>query len=335
MKRMAWLSAALLACYLATGLYVVRGNEQALVERMGRLARVSVPSGLHADLPWPWSRVRCVNVYEVRVLAVGGGDPALRPLDAALRDASGPTPAEFLTADKNILHIQAALQYRIAQPVLWLYNHANPEAELASAAETQLAHAVAQSGVDYVHPLGLNQLSQLVAESLGPLADSMGAAIESFAIAGVFPPVEVKGAFLDVSNARAERDRLLEFERSRAEQRMSAARAAALQALDRAESYRYTRVETARGAADRFDRLVDRMAQEATATGVAASLVRQRAMRRRLLETLEEILPSLRGRVVVDGGGPVDLTIIPGEDPFERSNKPSNGNGISKGKQNP
>jgi len=65
MKRIALGGALLVAVYLATGFYVVRGNEKAAVRRFGRFIRTPENrvalegSGLHYTLPWP--AVFCVR----------------------------------------------------------------------------------------------------------------------------------------------------------------------------------------------------------------------------------------------------------------------------------
>ena len=51
MRRLAVWSLLLLAAYGATGLYVVRGNEQALVRRCGKADLALTKGGLHLDLP--------------------------------------------------------------------------------------------------------------------------------------------------------------------------------------------------------------------------------------------------------------------------------------------
>ena len=71
MKRATLCGAALLALYLASGFYVVRGNEQALVRRFGKADQALVTGGLHFDLPWPLARIERVNVHELRTLSIG------------------------------------------------------------------------------------------------------------------------------------------------------------------------------------------------------------------------------------------------------------------------
>ena len=57
MTRLSVGIAALCLVYLATGMFIVRGNEQALVRRFGRAVLPLKDSGLHYDLPWPLARI--------------------------------------------------------------------------------------------------------------------------------------------------------------------------------------------------------------------------------------------------------------------------------------
>lgn len=55
-RRSLWVG-LLVGVYLLSGLYIVRGNEQGIVRRFGRMQPGSVGPGLHYSLPWPCSKV--------------------------------------------------------------------------------------------------------------------------------------------------------------------------------------------------------------------------------------------------------------------------------------
>lgn len=318
--RSVWVLALVAALlYLASGFYVVKGDEQAFVRRFGRAQPALVTSGLHFELPWPFARIDRVNRNAARTLSIG-----IKPLEridpqpsqpgtALLRPLDGERQGEFLTGDKNILHLQADVQYTISDPVAWFCRVQSPEVALRLLAESLITDGVARSGVDFVHPLGLEQLREFLVTELRRAVErqSWGLSVEDVTLVGVYPPVEVKASFLDVSNARAEKDRTIQLEQTRAEQRISQSRAAARQMLDRAESERNTRVEAARGAADRFLKIIAQFRQEASTSGATYGDVRHRTLRRLYAATLEELLPKLAGKVIVDGAGPTDLTILP------------------------
>lgn len=322
MRRAGICSGALLALYLATGLYVVRGNEQVLIRRFGKADQALVAGGLHFDLPWPLATIERVNVHELRTLSVGIA--AVEAFDGAGflliadRDRPGLDRAgEFLTGDKNILNLQVNVHYAVNDPHRYLFGCKSPQTGLKLLAESLVAQSVAQSSVDYVHPLGLNELQGLLTQAARRAVERepWGLVVDRVTIAGVLPPVEVKAAFLDVSNARAERDRVVSQEYSRAEKLMAASRATAGQLADRAQADRLTRVESARGSADRFVRIVEQFRREASSDGATYDDVRRATMQRLWAGALDELLPKLARKILIDPSQPVDLMLFNPPDP--------------------
>lgn len=315
MIRVAWVLGALLL-YLATGIFIVRGNEQALVRRFGKARLPMATSGLHFDLPWPFTQIDRLNIHEVRTISIGV--LTLEPLEATgfLRELNVDRQGEFLTGDKNILNLAVNVQYRISNPYAWLCLGANPEAGLKLLTESIVTDTVSRSGVDYVHPLGLNELRVLLTRQAREAAERQpwGVVVDDVTIAGAFPPVEVKAAFLDVSNARAEKERTINQEEAQAEKRVAAARAVAAREIDRAETEKNTRVETARGAADRFLAVIAEFKRNAGSPD-DANAVRRQTMQRLYAAAMEQWLPRLAGKVLIDPHDTVDLTIFPPADP--------------------
>jgi membrane protease subunit HflK len=315
---MRWiLFGSLFGIYLASGLFIVRGNELALVRRFGRARLPLAASGLHFDLPWPFTRIDRVNTNEVRNLTIGVS--TTEPLESSgfLREINVDRQGEFLTGDKNILNLSVHVQYRIGDPYAWLCRGANPEAGLKLLVESLVTDTVSRSGVDYVHPLGLNELRALLSRRAREAAERhpWGVIVDDVTIAGAFPPVEVKAAFLDVSNARAERDRMINQQQAQGEKRIAAARAIAEREHDRAEAERNARIENARGAADRFRAIVAAFERDAGSADDIAG-VRRRSMQRLYSAAMEEWLPRLSGKVLIDPRDSVDLTIFPPAEPL-------------------
>ena len=176
-----------------------------------------------------------------------------------------------------------------------------------------MADAVAGSGVDYVQPLGLTELRERLTRTarLAVEQRGWGITVEDVAIGGVFPPVEVKEAFLDVSNARAEKERGIHEEQTRAEQRLAQARADSREVLDRAAAEKHRRLVVARGESDRFLRIVSQFKQESSTGTVSYAQVRHLTIQRLFSAALEELLPKLAGNVLLDTQHPADLTIFP------------------------
>jgi membrane protease subunit HflK len=214
------------------------------------------------------------------------------------------------------------VHYAISDPHRYFFDCQSPDTGLRLLAESLVAEKIAQCGVDFVHPLGLNELQVLLTQSVRQAVDRQpwGIAVDNVTLAAV-PPVEVKAAFLEVSNARAEKDRLISQEESRREKLLAASRAKVRQILDRAETERLARVESARGSADRFERVVAQFRSEAESGAQSAEDVRRATMRRLFAAALDELFPKLAGKVLLDPAKPVDLTIFPQREEPPRGEK--------------
>lgn len=325
MRRSAILLGLAVLVYLATGFYVVGGNEKGVVRRCGRAVTtadgriVLQNSGLHYDLPWPWSQIDRVNINEVRTLTIGSpereeidGGPFLQAVDPMRQ-------SQFLSGDKNILNVQIHVHYRISEQSVgdFLFGAEAPEARLKLLAESALADAVIRSGVDFVHTLGRNQLREIVMAETERLAREhrLGIVIDDVTIGGVHPPIRVKAQFVDVMNARADKETYVNQANAYAEQRLADAHATARKTLDEAEIYHRQIVEQARGAADSFTQMVARFHRDEAEGIHSYAAARNMAQQRLYLETMEDVLRRVAAKVLLDSGKPVDLTIF--RDPNE------------------
>ncbi len=311
MKRTIILSLFLLIAYAATGVFVVRGNEQAVVRWFGKASPQLVGSGLHFGLPWPMCQVDRVNLNETRTVTVGLGTADEVDDSDFLKPLVSSRQSEYLTGDKNILHLQAQVQFRIEDPRQFLLYQESPERHLRFLTQSLVSDVVSRSGVDYVHPLGLNALRQrLTIETRRSAAlRGLGVFVEDVTLADVRPPVPVKQAFLDVSNARAEKERLISEAQTQSERLIAQAEAQGSQLKDQAESTRAQELSVATGEASRFNALVDQF-ENAMESGIESrKRARAMAMQRMYWTTLEDLLPKLARQIYVDGQKPVDLTI--------------------------
>jgi membrane protease subunit HflK len=240
--------AALLVMYLVGGFYIVRGNETALVRRFGRLVRndtgraVLKMSGLHYDLPWPLARIDRVNLNELRTLTIGNAETDEIDGTSFLQSVSSAGRSQFLTGDKNILNLQLSVQYRVSEASAddFLFASRSPERRLQRLAEATAADLISRSGVDFVHPLGLGQLREMLTVRTRRLAEQhrLGIDVEEVTINAVYPPVRVKADFLDVANARADKQKYINAAAAYAEQQLAAARGESQRTRDSANIYR-------------------------------------------------------------------------------------------------
>jgi membrane protease subunit HflK len=313
--------------WLSSGFYIVGGNERGVVRRFGKIDTLAEggprlrENGWHYDLPWPFSRVDRINLNEVRTLTVGEPEPSDVDPQQFLEEDRFENDSRFLTGDKNILNAQVVVQYRVSEAAVsdWLFHSENPEATLRQITEAAAADLISQSGVDYVHPLGLTELRLLLTERVQTLADEqrVGVEIDEVSIAGVYPPLQVKAWFVDVSNARADRERAIETALAYAGQQAQSARAAERQRLDEAATDSSRMIQEAKASANRFRKLVNSFRAHGSPGSTRYRQARAMTLQRYYVSTLEELLSRVKNKIVIDGDQPADIMLF-GTSPEEQ-----------------
>jgi len=312
----------LLGAWLLSGFYIVRGNQQGVVRRFGELVRndegrVEISSsGLRWDLPWPLAQVDRVNTHEVRTLTVGLPEfgPELNQDAAAdfLKNVDPAHQSQFLTGDRNILNLQVTVHYHVGDIERFLFRESLPRIRLRSLVESLVADAVSRSGVDFVYVLGRNRLREVLLHHLAAshLAEELGLVVDDVTVGAVYPPIQAKSEFLEVMNARAERQTHINNARAYQVKRSNESKAEANRVKLQADAYFSRSVAAAQGEAARFDLLVTQMQREAQSGTQDYAAARQLAMKRMYLETVQSIFSKVAAKIVIDSGQPVDLTIL-------------------------
>jgi modulator of FtsH protease HflK len=285
------------ALYLATGLAVVQQDEVGVVRRFGAVTAEPWAPGLHWGLPWGFGRVDRVTIDRARTITVGAQGLQTAPL------ARVPDPAsdDFLTGDLNLVTAQALVQFRVVDPVKYLFVTRSADAGLGVLAESALTSALATRGIDDVLTSGRAEVAERIRREVQERADAqgLGVSVRAVRLGQVAPPVPVAPAFADAARARSDKrqavTRALEY-RDRAQ---ADARGLARETADRAAAAFEERVQSARGEADRFTKLLAEVRKN------------PRAARQRLyLETVAELLPKFARKIVVAPGQDVDLSVF-------------------------
>ena len=318
MKVTRLLFGILILGWLAAGIYVVRGDEKAVVRRFGRVLRNSGgavalrSSGLHYDLPWPFSQVDRVNLSQVRTVTIGVSELENLSDNQLLRTLDPADESRYLTGDKNILNIAFGIQYRIAEDQVdaYLFGSDSPERRLRVLAEGVFSELVTRSGVDFLHTHGRAIIQELLTDRLRELAMThrLGIRVDTVTLETVEPPLRVRAAFLDVNDARADKEKYIHAADAYAAERKEAARADTQQIRDEAEIFRRRTVEQAKAEAESFDKLIATFHIKGNPKAVD-QIARRIALRRMYIETMEEIFQRVKVKVFLQSSKPFDLTI--------------------------
>jgi membrane protease subunit HflK len=280
--------------WVASGLYLVAPDQQAVETLFGKVVAPRVMPGLHYALPWPIERVTRLKVRQLRRLVIGGDLP-----DTVL-GRTEPLRSQFLTGDQNIINMRVVVQYSIGVPADYLFQLDNPEHSAGAAVEAEMARRVAHHGVDAVLTTEKAAIQDEVRAAAQKLLNDYRAGVQlaSINIESASPPPEAADAFRDVASARADTARIVNDAQGYANDLVPKARGQAQQMLEEAEGYKEKKINEAAGDAARFNQIAAEYAKASQVTG-----------RRLYLETMEQVLPRIK-KLIVDKNGNLDLTII-------------------------
>jgi membrane protease subunit HflK len=199
--------------------------------------------------------------------------------------------AIMLTGDLNVAVVEWIVQYRAADPYLFLFKVRNLEETFRAMNEAVMREVVGDRTVTEVLTVGRQEIEARVEERLQDLANQYetGITIDQVVLQDVNPPDPVKPSWDEVNQAQQQRDRMINEARAEYNRVIPRARGEAEQAVLQAEGYAVERVNRSEGDAVRFTAIYDeyRLAPEVT--------------RRRLyLETMQRILPQVGRKLYVD-----------------------------------
>jgi membrane protease subunit HflK len=286
-----------LVAWVATGLYQVNPSEIGVVMRFGRVV-ATTPPGLHWHLPWPMETVLKPPVTRVLKAEVG-----FRTLDPGPPARYRPVTEEsrMITRDGNIVELDFVVQYRIDDPVAYLFNVLDPSETLHHSAESAMREVIGRTTIDAALTEGRMEIQTMAHELLQETLDTYesGLKVTTVKLQDVVPPGPVQDAFKDVINAEQDLQRMINEAEGFANDILPKARGMAAQMVNEAEGYANARLKEAEGEAKRFALLRE-------AYSKAPEVTRKRLY----LETMEAILPTMEKYIVEGGGGSGALPIL-------------------------
>jgi len=282
--------AVLIALAIAfTTWFTVDPEEAGIVLRFGRFVR-QVPSGLHLKLPAPIETVMKVPVERQLKEEFG-----FRTLDAGVRTTYSKEAFEaeslMLTGDLNVGVVEWTAQFRVRDPYKYLFKVRNVRATFRDMNETVMREVIGDRSVNEVLTVGRQEIAAEVEHRLQVLCDQYetGIKVEQIVLQDVNPPDAVKPSFNEVNQAQQEREKLINQARADYNQIIPRAKGQAQQAIEQAQGFATDRVNRARGDAELF-------IQVHGAYQRAPEVTR----RRMYLETMAEIYPKVKKKIVLD-----------------------------------
>ncbi len=271
-----------------TAYYTVPSDSVAVVQRFGKYLK-DVPPGLHFKLPLGIDAATIVPVkrqlkQEFGFMTPGASDPYQSPHD-------GKRETEMVTGDLNAALVEWVLQYRISDPVKFLFEVREPSETLRYVSESVMREVVGDRTVDEVITIGRQEIETEALAKMQALSTkyAMGISIDQVQLKNINPPLPVQESFNEVNQAQQEKEKLINEARRDYNKVIPLAEGEKDQRIREADGYRLKRVNEAEGDAARFNALLAEYSKAPEVT-----------RRRIYIETLQDVMPGIRSKIIVD-----------------------------------
>lgn len=265
--------------------YSVNEQTNAVITQFGRVVRVDT-AGLYLKAPWQSCRMVDMTTHGTSIGYVIDGDSqkGSYPVD----EANG----VMITSDFNLLNIDFYIEYRVSDPVAYLYNSEQPEEILTNLAQANIRNVVSNYTVDEAMTTGKGQIqSDIKADITKALEkNQIGLTLVNITIQDSRPPVDsVASAFKAVETAKQGADTAMNNALQYKNQQIPNAEAEADRIVQSAQATKNARIAEAEGQVARFNEMYEEYKKYPLIT-----------KRRLFFEKMEELLPGVKV-IITDG----------------------------------
>jgi|TARA_B100001750_G_scaffold33195_2_gene23066 membrane protease subunit HflK len=273
-----------LLLWLLSGVYVVGPDEVGVVQTFGKYSRAA-QSGLNYHFPFPIEKVQTPKVTEVKRIEIGFRTVGKNQYQTVERESL------MLTGDENIVDAEMIVQYRIKDPVAYLFNFIKPEITVREASEASLRTVVGRHNIDEALTSGKFMIQEETKTLVQSILDKYesGILVVAVQLQDVSPPKEVIASFKDVASAKEDKNRMINQAEGYRNDIIPKARGEAQAEIREAEGYKKARIARSEGDVAKFSAVLKEYRK---AKGVTET--------RMYLETVEEILPNREKIIVPD-----------------------------------
>ena len=272
------------ALVISGGFYNVSEQENAVVTMFGKVLRTDT-AGLYFKIPF----LQKVEFVDITTHGTGVG----YSLDNNGQNITDETNGIMITSDFNLLDIDFYLEYRVSDPVAYLYASDNPEEILKNIALSSIRSVVADFTVDEAMTTAKGQIQSVVKEDMTRELNehNIGLAVVNITVQDSEPPTnEIKQAFKAVETAKQGADTARNNALAYQNEQLPKAEANADKIIQTAEADKAARIAEAQGQVVRFNEMYEQYKGYPYIT-----------KKRMFYETMEELLPSLK--VIISDGG--------------------------------
>ena len=262
-----------------TSFYTVDDKQQAVVTTFGKVTDVTDP-GLHFKLPFGIQQAHKVDVNVYQKIELGYATDE-KGNSKTINDES-----TMITGDYNIVNVDFFVEYKITDPVQFLYSSDKPALILKNLIQSQVRNVVGSSTVDAVLTDGKEniqmQVKELVSEILAKY--DVGLTLIDVRIQDAEPPTSaVIEAFKAVETAKQNAEAVVNDAKAYQNAKLPEAEAQADKLLQNAQYLKQKRINEAMEAVAMFNAMYEEYKQNPDIT-----------LSRMYYEAISQILPGVK-----------------------------------------
>lgn len=283
---------AALALWLASGFYLVKPGENAVITQFGQWTKTQSDPGLGYRLPWPVQDVALLNITAERRIQIGFSEGTGSRGSAGKRDV--PEESLMLTSDANIVDLDMVVFWNIDNARDYLFNIMDQEQTIKKVSESAIREVVGQTRLQAIITGNRTEVAERAKTIMQETLNSYKAGISVLGVviqeAVVHP--DVIEAYEDVVAAQQDGERFQNEANIYANDIVPKARGEAIKMIQEAEAYKESQIAKAKGDAERFNAIY------------AGYINGKEVTRQRLyLETMEDVLGNAQKIIIDDKAG--------------------------------
>ena len=262
-----------------TCFYTVDDKQQAVVTTFGKVTDVT-DAGVHFKLPFGIQQAKKVDVNVYQKIELGYRSDGKDGYTVNTAESS------MITGDYNIVNVDFFIEYKVSDPVAYLFSSTQPEEILRNLIQSQVRNVVGSSGVDSVLTDGKESIQMrvkdLVTEILAEY--NIGLTLVDVKIQDAEPPTTaVIEAFKAVETAKQQADTVVNDAKAYQNAELPKAQAEADKLTQNAEFLKQKRINEAIQQVAMFEAMYAEYARDPAIT-----------KSRMYYEAIQEILPGVK-----------------------------------------
>jgi len=280
---------AALSCF-----YTVDDKQQAVVTTFGKVSDIT-DAGLHFKLPFGIQKVQTVDVNVYQKIELGY---TTENDDSYLTNTNEST---MITGDYNIVNVDFFVEYKISDPVQYLYSSNKPEMILRNLIQSQVRNVVGSTSVDSVLTDGKENIQIQVKELVSQILEEydIGLSLVDVRIQDSEPPtLEVIEAFKAVETAKQQAETVVNDAKAYQNAKLPDAEAQADKLIQNAQYLKQARINEATQQVAMFSAMYEEYALNPEIT-----------RSRMYYEAISEVLPGVKLYINTGSGSDVDMLL--------------------------